>query len=186
MCSSSTGRHSVVAQANNIGSFACPHCAVRQPIGGRCPTNWLIKSHIDGLRNAKLKRKRAAPLPPPQYSRAGASTCPRHANAAAEDLCVNCAELTCIHCEFDCAQKQHRCVKADAKQASTTGRSADDIGAAFERGKKKIQARLDRDIRQLQAAAEHIESEAELTHCSICRNKFDCNAGAQVLHILPS
>ncbi len=38
-------------------------------------------------------------------------------------------------------------------QASASGRSADAIDAAFESGKQKIQARLDRDIRQLQAAA---------------------------------
>ena len=60
-----------MAQANNIGSFACPHCAVRQPIGGRCPTNWLIKSHIDGLRNAKVKRKRDAVAATPSFEHAG-------------------------------------------------------------------------------------------------------------------
>jgi hypothetical protein len=50
----------------------------------------------------KQKRKRSAPLPPAQHVEA--LTCTRHIDAAAEVLCVDCVELSCIRCAFECAQ----------------------------------------------------------------------------------
>ena len=151
------------AQRESFDSFACPVCNCRQPIGEPCPTNWWLKTHIASLR--KVKRRRPAALPPAQD--AEAPTCHRHVNAAAEVLCIDCGELTCIRCAFECAQNQHKCVKADALQLSATGSSSAAIDAAFERGKQKIRARLDEEIRASQAAAARLHLRlAELCECT--------------------
>ena len=150
-----------VALRNNLDSFNCPHCNSTQPVDSPCPTLWILKSHIDSLRNGvKVKRKRTAPLPPAQESDLN-STCPRHVNDQAEILCIDCAELSCFRCGFDCMQKQHRCVKQDAMLHSATGHSIAAIDAAFERGKLRIQERLDEEIRRSQAAAARLNRRLE-------------------------
>jgi hypothetical protein len=98
-----------------------------------------------------VKRRRPAALPPAQD--AEAPTCPRHVNAAAEVLCIDCGELTCIRCAFECAQQHHKCVKANAIQLAAASQSSSAIDAAFERGQQKIRARLEEEIRASQAAA---------------------------------
>ena len=137
------------AQRQALDGFLCPLCKFKQPVDQTCPTNWVLKSHITSLRN-KLKRKRPAPPAAPPVE---ASTCARHTDAQAEILCVNCAELTCIRCAFECAQQQHKCVKADAIQLAAASQSSSAIDAAFERGQQKIRARLDEEIRASHAAA---------------------------------
>lgn len=139
------------ARAHGEETFACPYCNAEQSIAGPCPTNWILKQHINCLRSGKVKRKRAIHHPPAQDDDAFA--CPRHADATAEVLCFDCAELTCIRCAFECAQKQHKCVKADAMLLSAAGGSSASIDAAFEQGKQRVLSRLDENIRQLQAAA---------------------------------
>ncbi len=150
-----------VALRNNSDCFQCPYCDSRQPVDSPCPTNWILKSHIDGLRSSvKVKRKRPTPEPLPP-SQDLASTCPRHVNDMAEILCFDCTELCCIRCGFECMQKQHRCVKVDEMQVSATGHSMSSIDAAFERGKLRIQDRLESDIRQCQAAAARLNRRLE-------------------------
>jgi hypothetical protein len=58
-------------------------------------------------------------------------------------------------------QKQHRCVKQDAMLHSATGHSIAAIDAAFERGKLRIQERLDEKIRRSQAAAARLNRRLE-------------------------
>ena len=105
-----------------------------------------------GLPNPnKQKRKRSAPLPPAQHVEA--LTCARHIDAAADVLCVDCVELSCIRCAFECAQNRHKCVRADAILRTAAAQSSVAIDAAFERGKQRIRARLDDEIRASQTAA---------------------------------
>jgi hypothetical protein len=163
------------AQRDNLDCYSCPLCKCRQPVAKPYLTNWALKTHIASLR--KIKRKRPAPLPPAPD--ADAFTCPRHVTAAAEVLCVDCGELTCIHCAFECAQKHHKCIKADAMQLSATGQSSVAIDAAFERGQQRIQAQLDDEIRQRQAAAARLNVRlAEL--CERTKLREDQNIKATV------
>ena len=79
--------------------------------------------------------------PPAQHVEA--LTCARHIEAAAEVLCVDCVELSCIRCAFECAQNRHKCVRADAILRTAAAQSSVAIDASFERGKQRIRARLD-------------------------------------------
>jgi hypothetical protein len=152
-CAGCIDRFAMCAQMDNRDSFACPVCNHRQPIDGPCPTNWVIKSHIDGLR--KIKRKRAAPKDDEHFN------CARHATSKAEVLCMDCTELNCMHCAFECAQKQHKCVKLDAMQVCASARSSSAIDAAFEQGDRKIQARMEEEILKIKAAAESLRQKLE-------------------------
>jgi hypothetical protein len=152
-CAGCIFRFATGAQMENRDSFACPVCNHRQPIDGPCPTNWVIKSHVDGLR--KIKRKRAAAKDDDHFN------CPRHSTSKAEVLCMHCAELNCMHCAFECAQQQHKCVKVDAMQVCASGKSSSAIDAAFELGDRKIQARMDEEILKIQAAAENLRQKLE-------------------------
>jgi hypothetical protein len=81
--------------------------------------------------------------------------CPRHSNAEAEVLCLECASLYCIHCAFECGQQQHKCVKVNdqalERAVALTGASID---AAFDLGSRQIDSLLDEDIHKLRSAAE--------------------------------
>jgi hypothetical protein len=105
----------VNAASEDDEDFACPTCNHRVNIGVECPTNWALKETIRAFRTgvpspSPSKRKRQAPVPQPHVAQ-DTKVCPRHANSPAEVLCLQCTELVCMSCAFDCGQQQHKCVR---------------------------------------------------------------------------
>ena len=135
---------SIVAQATSedVADFACPFsCLSRSRIGVECLVNWAIKANICSASRLKIpaspspmKRKRHAPE---------VETCPRHADALAEVVCVDCDVLECLSCGFDCSQMQHKCIKTSEEAiVQEISRSVSKLDSIFETGRKKIQQRL--------------------------------------------
>ena len=105
------------------------------------PINWSIKSNLSSASRLKIpaspspmKRKRHAPE---------VETCPRHADALAEVVCVDCDVLECLSCGFDCSQMQHKCIKTSEEAiVQEMFRSVSKLDSIFETGSEKIQQRL--------------------------------------------
>ena len=120
----------------------CPFsCALKSRIGVEYLTNWQLKSHLDSASDMKIpaspspmKRKRHAPE---------VEACPRHADAPAEVVCVDCGVLECMRCGFECSQMQHKCIKTSEEAiGKEISRSVSKLDSIFEIGSEKIQQRL--------------------------------------------
>jgi hypothetical protein len=134
----------IVAKATSEDEleFTCPFsCALKSRIGVEYLTNWQLKSHLDSASEMKIpaspspmKRKRPAPE---------VEACPRHADAPAEVVCVDCGVLECMRCGFDCSQMQHKCIKTSEEAiGQEISRSVSKLDSLFEIGSEKIQQRL--------------------------------------------
>jgi hypothetical protein len=131
---------SIVATATSTddSEFACPFaCQSKSSIGVEFHINWSIKSNLSQLKipasPSPMKRKRHAPE---------VETCPRHADALAEVVCVDCGVLECLSCGFDCSQMQHKCIKTSEEAiVQEISRSVSKLDSIFETGSEKIQQR---------------------------------------------